>query len=76
MVLDSIHEAVDLGFEVKLNVVVINKVNDMEVLDFVKWTKNLPVYVRFIEYMPFDGIFGVMQEIGGIQINSYRIRIC
>lgn len=30
-------------------------VNDDEVLDFVEWTKDRGVDVRFIEYMPFDG---------------------
>jgi cyclic pyranopterin phosphate synthase len=55
VVLDSIRQAIDLGFEVKLNVVVINNVNDAEVIDFVNLTKDLPIYVRFIEYMPFDG---------------------
>lgn len=39
----------------KLNVVVINNVNDEEVLAFVDLTKNLPISIRFIEYMPFDG---------------------
>ena len=56
LVMDSIESALDLGFEsVKLNVVVINKVNDGEIIDFVELTKNLPIYIRFIEYMPFDG---------------------
>lgn len=39
----------------KLNVVIINNVNDGEVLSFVELTKNLPISIRFIEYMPFDG---------------------
>lgn len=39
----------------KLNVVIINNVNDEEILSFVELTKNLPISVRFIEYMPFDG---------------------
>jgi len=29
--------------------------NDSEIFDFVAWTKELPVQVRFIEFMPFDG---------------------
>lgn len=29
--------------------------NDFEVPDFVAWTKEKPIQVRFIEYMPFDG---------------------
>ncbi|KAI8587687.1 molybdenum cofactor biosynthesis protein 1 [Geranomyces variabilis] len=55
-VMDSIHAAVAEGFHpVKLNAVVIKNVNDMEVVRFVELTKDLPIYVRFIEYMPFGG---------------------
>jgi GTP 3',8-cyclase / cyclic pyranopterin monophosphate synthase len=55
-VMESLHTALDLGFEsVKLNVVVINKLNSDEILDFVNLTTHIPVYARFIEYMPFDG---------------------
>lgn len=41
-------------FSVKLNVVVMNGVNQDEVVNFVQLTQNLPVHVRFIEFMPFD----------------------
>ncbi|KAJ3315211.1 Molybdenum cofactor synthesis protein 1 [Blyttiomyces sp. JEL0837] len=55
-VMDSIHHAIACDFpSVKLNVVVIRNVNDNEVLDFVEMTRDLPIYIRFIEYMPFDG---------------------
>lgn len=30
-------------------------INDDEILDFVAWTKEQPVHVRFIEFMPFTG---------------------
>ncbi|HVZ26191.1 MAG TPA: GTP 3',8-cyclase MoaA [Sediminibacterium sp.] len=43
------------GFRVKVNAVIIKGVNDKELLDFVAWTKDLPLQVRFIEFMPFDG---------------------
>ena len=43
------------GFEVKLNAVVMKGVNDDEIIDFVALTKKLPLKVRFIEFMPFDG---------------------
>ena len=29
--------------------------NDEEILDFVEFTKDRPIDVRFIEYMPFTG---------------------
>ncbi|KAF8899088.1 hypothetical protein BD779DRAFT_1607670 [Infundibulicybe gibba] len=40
---------------VKLNVVVIKGLNDSEVIDFVDMTKDKPLSVRFIEFMPFTG---------------------
>lgn len=42
-------------FHVKLNVVVMKGVNDGEVNDFISLTQHLPLHVRFIEFMPFDG---------------------
>ncbi|KAI9338530.1 hypothetical protein BDR26DRAFT_935258 [Obelidium mucronatum] len=55
-VLDSVYAALDTGFSsVKLNNVVMNGINDHEVVDFVELTRNNDLYVRFIEYMPFDG---------------------
>jgi cyclic pyranopterin phosphate synthase len=43
------------GFKVKVNAVLIKNFNDNEIIDFIRFTKNLPVSVRFIEFMPFDG---------------------
>lgn len=43
------------GFRVKVNTVLIKGVNDQEIVDFIKLTKALPIVVRFIEFMPFDG---------------------
>ncbi|KAF9486573.1 molybdenum cofactor biosynthesis prote [Pholiota conissans] len=40
---------------VKINVVVIKGLNDSEVLDFVEMTKEQPISIRFIEFMPFTG---------------------
>ena len=39
----------------QVNVVVMRGVNDDEICDFVELTRNQPINVRFIEYMPFDG---------------------
>jgi cyclic pyranopterin phosphate synthase len=55
VVMKNIRTAIDLDFEVKLNVVVIKGVNEHEVIDFVKWSEQDNVAVRFIEFMPFDG---------------------
>lgn len=43
------------GFDLKINVVVVKGLNDQEILDFIAWTKNTPIQIRFIEFMPFDG---------------------
>lgn len=43
------------GFNVKLNAVLMKGFNDNEIIDFIQMTKDLPVSVRFIEFMPFDG---------------------
>jgi molybdenum cofactor biosynthesis enzyme MoaA len=39
----------------KLNVVIVKGLNDAEALDFVELTKDKPISVRFIEFMPFTG---------------------
>lgn len=39
----------------QLNCVVMRGFNDDEVLDFVELTRDRPINVRFIEFMPFDG---------------------
>jgi cyclic pyranopterin phosphate synthase len=54
-VFDNIHLMVNHGFHVKVNVVVMKGLNDMEINDFIEWTKDTPVHVRFIEFMPFSG---------------------
>jgi cyclic pyranopterin phosphate synthase len=55
-VMRGIEEAISLGFSpLKINVVVMKGLNDDEILDFVEFTKEKSVDVRFIEYMPFDG---------------------
>lgn len=54
-VLSNIHLLLDQSFQVKVNVVVMKGVNDDEVTDFVSWTRDYPLHVRFIEFMPFSG---------------------
>lgn len=55
-VLGAVDAALDAGFvPVKVNCVVMRGINDDELLDFVALTRERPINVRFIEYMPFDG---------------------
>jgi GTP 3',8-cyclase len=49
----NIQDAIELGFRVKLNVVVMKDQNEDEINDFVRLTTEWPVHVRFIEFMPF-----------------------
>jgi cyclic pyranopterin phosphate synthase len=51
----NIQLLLSLNFYVKVNVVVMKGLNDNEINDFIAWTKDAPVHVRFIEFMPFSG---------------------
>ncbi|XP_021887691.1 GTP 3',8-cyclase, mitochondrial isoform X2 [Carica papaya] len=55
-VMNSIDAAIALGYNpVKVNCVVMRGFNDDEICDFVDLTREKPINVRFIEFMPFDG---------------------
>ena len=54
-VFDNIQLLIRNDFQVKVNVVVMKGMNDSEINDFIEWTKDTPVQVRFIEFMPFSG---------------------
>lgn len=54
-VYSNLHSLIENDFEVKLNMVVMKGVNDNEIIDFIELSKQLPISVRFIEFMPFDG---------------------
>ena len=47
--------AIREGLHVKVNVVAMKGLNDGEIVDFIRWTKDEPIHVRFIEFMPFSG---------------------
>lgn len=51
----NINSLLENNIHVKLNVVLMKGINDDEIADFVSLTKDLPVHVRFIEFMPFMG---------------------
>ncbi|MBC8845144.1 hypothetical protein IAI16_34725, partial [Escherichia coli] len=52
-VLDGIQKAEEVGlFPIKLNVVLIKGQNDDEITDFLRFTKDKDINIRFIEYMP------------------------
>lgn len=51
----NIRSAMSRGIRVKVNMVVMRGVNDDEILRFMELTREHPVHVRFIEFMPFAG---------------------
>lgn len=53
----AIEKALSLSLNpVKVNVVVMKGVNDNEILDFVQLAKELPLHIRFIEFMPIGDL--------------------
>lgn len=54
-VLNTLDALISHGIDVKLNAVVMGEKNAQDILPLVELTKNLPVSVRFIEEMPFNG---------------------
>ncbi len=51
----NIEQLINEGIIPKLNVVVMQNVNDNEIIDFLELAKNSPLDVRFLEFMPFNG---------------------
>ena len=56
-----------LPVKVKINVVVMKGLNDDEILDFINWTKDSPIEVRFIEFMPFSGNHWTSNQVYTLQ---------
>lgn len=54
-IMENIYSAIDYDFDIKLNIVLIKGVNDMEINDFVELTEDQDIGVKFIEFMPFKG---------------------
>jgi molybdenum cofactor biosynthesis protein A len=54
-VMDTLHELLKHDIEVKINAVVMDGKNTQDIIPLVELTKELPVSVRFIEEMPFNG---------------------
>jgi cyclic pyranopterin phosphate synthase len=64
---DNIDLLISLHIKVKLNVVVMKGLNDGEILDFIAWTKDHPIEVRFIEFMPFSGNHWTSNQVFTLQ---------
>ena len=81
-VYDNIQLLINKNFHVKVNVVVMKGLNDNELNDFIDWTKDTPVHVRFIEFMPFSGnrwtsnkVFTLQQILEVIEAKNTVIRL-
>lgn len=79
-VLSGIDTALSVGFSpVKINVVVVKGLNEDEILDFAKLTKEKPITVRFIEHMPIQkshsyfplkDIQNKLSELGEVEVQN------
>ncbi|MGC9116402.1 MAG: GTP 3',8-cyclase MoaA [Conexivisphaera sp.] len=55
-VIRGIDAALDAGFQpVKLNSTIIRGLNDGEIVDLAEFARERGIFIRFIEFMPFDG---------------------
>ncbi len=54
-VVRNIRLLLENNIKTKINVVLMQGINDDEICDFIALTKTEPLEVRFIEYMPFSG---------------------
>jgi cyclic pyranopterin phosphate synthase len=73
-VLAGIEAALAAGFApLKLNAVMMQGVNEDELLEFVALTKDRPLHVRFIEYMPFHGTGWDKGDLLPYQVMKARI---
>lgn len=54
-IMENIYLLLANQFKVKVNMVVMKGINENSIIDFVKWTKDYPLDIRFIEFMPFAG---------------------
>ena len=55
IVMDNLALLLEHNFKVKINVVLIKGFNENEIIDFIALTKEMPISIRFIEFMPFAG---------------------
>ena len=61
-VMDTLYGCLEAGISVKVNAVVMDGINTADIIPLVALTADLPIEVRFIEEMPFNGgtVFNTM----------------
>jgi len=62
-VLDSVLNAKRLGFHVKINTVLMKGINDHEIFDFIKFSAEHDVEVRFLELMSIGQVSGSKDKL-------------
>ena len=67
-VLNGINIAINEGFVVKLNTVVMKGINDNEILDLLEFAKNKGVIIRFIEFMENERAYPGIKRVGSEEI--------
>jgi len=58
IVLESFYKMIEMGFDVKINMVVMDGKNIKDILPMLELAKKHPVQIRYIEEMPFNGTVG------------------
>jgi GTP 3',8-cyclase len=53
--IDAFNSVLYVSVAFQVNCVVMRGFNDDEICDFVELTREKPINIRFIEFMPFDG---------------------
>lgn len=69
-VLDSIKLSIEYSIPTKINCVVLKGINDEEIIEFAKLTKDYPIVVRFIEMMPL-GEGNKFQSVSGLTVKKH-----
>lgn len=54
-VMQTFHELIQKGFEVKVNAVIMQGINTEDILPLAKLALKYPINIRYIEEMPFNG---------------------
>lgn len=61
---DTLFNLIDNEFNVKVNAVVMEGMNTEDILPLTRLSINLPIAVRFIEEMPFNGSYRKVDKLG------------
>ena len=75
-VLRGIEAASQLPFTIKINTVVINGQNDQEIVDFLHYSIENPVNVRFIEFMPMASQAVANYQQRFLPLNELVFQVC